>query len=98
MIFHPVGGKGRGTTMATSYNTINDVIELYVRPTLGRWAKFYNLEAIAYEITYNRTIRDKDCVRLERSCRILKNVHDPYSEFFDADMFWDVAEDNRKGN
>ena len=84
--------------MATSYNTINDVVDMYVRPTLGRWAKFYNLEAIAYEISYYPTISDTDCVRLDRSCRILKDVHDPDSEFFDAEMLWDVAEDNTKGN
>ena len=84
--------------MATSYNTINDIVDMYVRPTLGRWAKFYNLEAIAYEISYYPTISDTDCVRLDRSCRILKDVHDPDSEFFDAEMLWDVAEDNTKGN
>ena len=82
----------------TNYKTIKDVIEQYVRPTLGRWAKFYDLEAIAYEITYYRTIREPNYVSLDLSCRILKDVHNPYSEFFDADMFWDVAEDNRKGN
>ena len=82
--------------MATSYKTIKDVIEEYVRPTLGDWAKFYNIEDIAYEITYYGTIRDEDCVRLDRSCRILKDVHDPDSQFFDADIFWDVAELYRK--
>ena len=84
--------------MATIYKTINDVVEEYVRPTLGDWAKFYNVKDIAYEISYYRTIRDTDCVRFDRSCRILEDVHDPDSVFFDADIFWDVAEDNRKGN
>ena len=99
-----IRSDGEGRDMTTSYKTINDVIEQYVRPTLGDRAKFYNLEDIAYEITYYRTIRDMDycghpeCVRLDRSCRILKDVHDPDSYFFDANMFWDVAEDNRKGN
>ena len=83
--------------MATSYKTINDVIEQYVRPALGDWAFLYNLEDIAYEITYYRTIRDTDCVRLDRSCLILKDVHDPYSVFFDPDMFWDIVADNTKG-
>ena len=81
--------------MTTIYNTIKDVVEKYVRPTLGDWAKFYNLEDIAYEITHYRTIRDEDCIRLDRSFLVLKDVHDPDSEFFDADMFWDVAECNR---
>ena len=84
--------------MATSYKTIDDVVELYVRPTLGRWAKYYDLLSIAYEITYYPTVRDGDNVYLDRSRRILKSEHDPKSVFFDADMFWDVAEDNMKGN
>ena len=87
----------RGTRTYT-YKTIKDVIELYVRPTLGKLAKFYDLEAIAFDITYYRTIREPNYVGLDLSCRVLKGVHNPYSEFFDADMFWDVAEDSRKGN
>ena len=82
--------------MTTSYKTINDVIEQYVRPTLGRTAKYYDLVSIAREITYYRTVRAGDTVYLDRSRRILKDVHDPESEFFDADMLWDVAEDYRK--
>ncbi len=88
--------EGKGTTMATSYKTINDVVGDYVLPTLGDWEKFYNVVDIAYEISYYPTIREADYVGFDRSCRILKDVHDPDSEFFDADMFWDVAEDNRK--
>ena len=84
--------------MATSFKTIDDVVEEYVRPTLSRWAKYYDLLSIAYEITYYPTVRDGDHVCLDRSQRILKDVHDPDSYFFDASVFWDVAEDNRKGN
>ena len=71
--------------MATSYKTIDDVAEEYVRPRLGGWAKYFDLVSIAYEITYYRTVHP------DRSERILKDVHDPDSEFFDADMFWDVV-------
>ena len=82
--------------MATTYKNIKDVVEKYVRPTLGDWARFYNLEYIACDISYYRTIREPNYVHLDRSCCILKDVHDPYSEFFDPDLFWDVAEHNRK--
>ena len=84
--------------MATSYKTIDDVVEEYVRPALGRQAKFYDLVSIAYKITYYRTVRDGEHVCLDRSQRVLKDVHDPESEFFTPDMFWYVAEDSRKGN
>ena len=93
-----IRSQGKGTMMTTSFKTIDDVVERYVRPTLGGWAKLYNLEDIAYEITYCPIVRDGDYVCLYRSQRILIDVHDPYSEFFDADMFWAVAEDSRKGN
>ena len=84
--------------MATSYKTINDVVEEYVRPALGRQAKFFDLVSIAYEITFYPTIRTDDYVHLDRSQRVLKDVHDPESDFFDPDVFWDVAEHYRKEN
>ena len=84
--------------MATRFKTINDVVEEYVRPALGGWAEFYDIVSIAYEITFYLTVRDDDYVHFDRSQRILKDVHDPESKFFDADMFWDICEHYRKGN
>ena len=84
--------------MATSYKTIDNVIEEYVRPTLGILARFYDCVSIAYEITYYPTVRDGEHVYLDRSRCILKDVHDPESEFFDAGVFWDICEYYRKGN
>ena len=84
--------------MATSYKTIDDVVEAYVRPALGRQAKFYDLVSIAYKITYYRRVWDGEHVCLDRSQRVLKDAHDPKSECFHADMFWYVAEDSRKEN
>ena len=77
--------------MATSFETINDVVEQYVRPTLGKWAKYYDLLSIAYEITYYPTVRDGEYVCLDRSQRVLKDVYDPSSEFFDVGMLLDVV-------
>ena len=82
--------------MATSFKTINDVVEEYVRPELGRRAELYDIVSIAREITYYRIVRDGYYVHLDRSQRILKDGYDPESEHFDEDMFWFICEHYRK--
>ena len=88
-------GQGRGKTMATSFKTIDDVVEQYVHPTLGDYADDYDVRGIAEAISY---YDDGYCDGVRHADKAGFRISESIESNISPQVYWDIVASYARGN